>query len=195
MNQLQSLSAAEQQTIISTAEIAVSRYAKYLMDKNHIPNLFSKEDLEDIAGNTILKACSSIEKYDSGKASLSTWVGRIAINCTKDALDYHMKRKPVSGSLEVSCETDGEEYNAADKQLCSKEFERCFQEKVAKLSERNRKYVRMLDEGYKPKDMAILDNCSPNAAAKRVFDIRRQLKKDIAGLASEYEICLDGLAG
>ena len=183
------------------------------MNKNHIPNLFSKEDLEDIAGDTIVKACRSFENYDPKKAKLSTWVCRIAINCVKDALDYRMKRLPISGSPALTREADGEEYDAAesgmrnpetngrineyaaDRQLCSKEFERCFWEKVAKLSDRNRKYVRMLDEGYKPKDMAVLDNCSPNAASKRVFDIRQFLRKEISGLASEYEICLNDLAG
>ena len=47
------ISAAQQQTIISNANIAVSRFAKTYTDKLGLKRFFTKEDLEDIVGNTI----------------------------------------------------------------------------------------------------------------------------------------------
>ena len=102
-----SLSAAEQHTLISTANAAVVRIVSLFTAKLGNKHFFSREDIEDIAGDVIMKAWRSMDGYDPERAKMSTWVGRIAVNCVKDAVDYKMKRLPISGAMYVTVKEDG----------------------------------------------------------------------------------------
>ena len=93
------LSAVEQHNLIASANAAVVRFVNLFSDKLGNKRFFSREDIEDMAGDTIMKACRSIDRYDPEKAKMSTWVGRIAVNTVKDAINYKMKRLPISGSM------------------------------------------------------------------------------------------------
>ena len=42
----------------------------------------------------------------------------------------------------------------------------------------------MLEDGYAPKDMALTEGCSANAAAKRIWVIRQTLREPISKIAS-----------
>ena len=104
-----SLSAAEQQKLIATANTAVARFAYLFNSKSGCRNFFTREDIEDIAGTAILKAWRSIDSFNPERAKLSIWVNRIAINCAKDAVDYKMKRLFISESMYVKGKDDDEE--------------------------------------------------------------------------------------
>lgn len=202
------ISAAQQRTILSVAGIASSKCAFAYTHKHGLANLFTKEDVEDIAGTVAYKACRSFGRYDPNKAKLSTWVSSIAANCVLDAAAYKLKRIPISYALYAASKDDGDEYevdeycdgrrgfnpevwdllseNESDKDLISKEFLSSVRSECANLSERNQRYEFWLEDGYGPKDMAAADNCTPNAAAKRVFTIRQELSEPLAKLAGEY---------
>ena len=56
-------------------------------------------DAEELAQDTFMKAFSRIDSYDSKKASLSTWLCRIAYRLT---LDFLKRRQPLTVSIEDS---------------------------------------------------------------------------------------------
>ena len=64
----------------------------------------------------------------------------------------------------------------------------------SKLSDKNQRFLTMLEEGYEPRDMAEREGCTPNAAAKRIHDIRKALKAAIAEIAREFDVFSEKLA-
>ena len=216
MSLSRTLTAAEQRAI-STANVAVSVHANSITAK--LPNkyFFTKEDIEDLAGEVIYRACRSFDRFDSEKSSLKTWVSRIALNCVKDALDYRMKRIGLSEPMFSESSKDDDEYNkvetsefkkgfdtsvwglvseySADKDINRKEFEEEVMGKVGKLSDKNQKFFSMLvEEELTPKEMAEREGCTANAAAKRIWDIRHALKTTIAETAREFGLFFDKIA-
>ena len=217
MSLSRALTAAEQRAIISTANVAVSVHVNSFTAK--LPNkyFFTKEDIEDLAGEVIYKACRSFDRFDSKKSSLKTWVSRIALNCVKDALDYRMKRIGLSEPMFSESSKDDEEYNkaetsdpkkgfdtsvwdlvseySADKDINQKEFEEEVMGKVGTLSDKNQKFFSMLfDEELTPKEMAEREGCTANAAAKRIWDIRQALKAFLSETAREFGLFFGNIA-
>ena len=217
MSLSRTIAAAEQQKIISSAHVAVSVFVYSYTNKLGNRRFFTKEDIEDIAGDVIYKACRSYDRYDSEKSSLKTWISHIAFNCVKDAIDYRMKRIGLSEPMYSENSKDDDEYNivdtpdpkkgfnssvwdlvseySADKDINRKEFEEEVMGKVSKLSDKNKKFFSMLvDEKLTPKDMAKREGCTANAAAKRIWDIRHALKTAIAETAREFGLFFDKIA-
>ena len=211
------LSAAEQRTIISSANIAVSVYVNSLTAKFPNKYFFTKEDIEDIAGEVIFRACRSYDRFDSERSSLKTWVSRIALNCAKDALDYRMKRFGLSEPMYSENSKDDDEYNkvetsdskkgfdtsvwylvseySADKDINQKEFEDEVMGKVGKLSDKNQKYFSLFfDDELTPKEIAKREGCTANAAAKRIWDIRHALKTTIAETGRDFGLFFGKIA-
>ena len=208
---------AQQHIIIDNANIAVARIAKFYTTKKGFIIQFTKEDIEDIACNTIYKAWRSFASFNPAKAQLSTWVSRIAANCFLDAVDYKIKHLPISAEKFEIDPQSGDEINEeeycdkrkgfnlevgnmlseydAEKELSQKEFETCVKEQCSKLSEKNRRFELWLEEGYTPKEMAAMEGCTADAAAKRLWFIRKTLKKPIGEIAEEFGIYSGKLAG
>ena len=204
------MSAEQQGSIINNAKIAVTRFAKSYTGRHGLKHFFTKEDLEDIAGNAIYKACRSFECFDPSKAKLSTWVSRIALNCAISAAEYKAKRIPISNELYAENSESGDEFSVdefcdsrkgfnpevwdllsefeADKEINRKEFEYSVRKEVSKLSEKNQRFEYMLEAGDSPKDMVLSEGCSANAAAKRVWVIRQALQKPLSKIADEFGI-------
>ena len=192
-----SLSVAEQHNLIATANAAVVRFARLFADKLGNRHFFSREDIEDIAGNTIMKVWRAMDSYDPEKGTLSTWVGRIAANCVKDAVDYKMKRLPVSGSMYAKRKKDDEECgadeyimdsevlntlseNSADGRVLHSGLKERIDEEVASMSDKRRRIAYMMSMGYSAKEIAEAEGCSCNAVYKCVWDIRDALKKALS---------------
>lgn len=188
-----SLSAAQQHQLIATANAAVVRFVTIFSDKIRNKHFFTREDIEDIAGNVIMKAWRSIDGYDPEKAKLSSWVYRIAVNCVKDAVDYKMKRLSISGSMFISSNDEGDECNAdeyildpgvlntmcensADDRVLQSDLMGRISQTVSKMSDKRQRVARMLTVGYTPKEMAAVEGSTPSAVAKCVWDIRQALK-------------------
>ena len=201
-----SLSAAEQHNLIASANAAVVRFVNLFSDKLGNKRFFSREDIEDMAGDAIMKACRSIDRYDPEKAKMSTWVGRIAVNTVKDAIDYKMKRLPISGSMYVAShdeggEIDADEYildpmvlntmseNSADCRVLQSELKVRICQEVSKMSEKRQRVARMLDGGCSIKEMAEAENCTSGAVSKRIWDIREALRSALVEWAAESSRC------
>lgn len=203
------LSIKEQNSIISNAKYAVARFAQAYADRQGIKMFFTKQDLEDIAGNTIYKACRSLDSFDPEKGALSTWVSCIAANCVITAFQYKLKRIPISYAMTLENE-NGDEFSLdetccsmsrsgygmqelfsefeADRDLDRKEFVSRIHEETSKLSEKNQRFERMLEDGYAPKDMAVIEDCTPDAAGKRIWVIRQTLREPVSEIADEFGI-------
>lgn len=188
-----------QHDIINNATAAVK---SYVLDK--YSSIFTKEDVEEIIGNTIAKACRSIGSYNDNWA-LSTWMGKIARNCVKDELDGKMKRRPISGEMYVSndsgdeiCRVNfgtyrGDEYEA-DRELLMEEFTEAVDDCVKDMSDRDKAFFEMMKDEKTPIEMAKEDGCNANAAAIRSCLIRKRLRQPLSELAEEYGISYKKLA-
>lgn len=192
------LPVAEQHNLIATANAAVARFAYLFADKLGNRHFFSREDIEDIVGNTIMKVGRSMDAYDPERGAFSTWVGRIAANCVKDAVDYKMKRLPISESMYVKRKKDEEECgadeyimdsevlntmceNSADGRTLHSDLKERIGKEVASMSDKRRRIARMMSMGYSAKEIAEAEGCSCNAVYKCVWDIRDLLKKALSG--------------
>ena len=204
------LTVAEQQSILKSAKCAVWRNVKLLSLMPGFNNFFCKEDVEDIVGETVYRACRSFDRYNSNTAKITTWVSHIAFNCVNDARDSKMKRLNISRRLYSwkDDDTDGfDPMEAAERIVakspenhekfiecspealaCRNEFEDKVNREVGKLSEKNQRFVQYIIDGHKPKEMAELEGCSANAASKRVFDIRATLRPGLCEIARAYDI-------
>jgi len=163
---------------------------------NKYPSLFTREDVEDIASTTILKACRSIDRYDPSR-KLSTWIGSIASNSTKDALDYKCKRTAISQSRIIGKE-DGELYDTilfgtyrgdeydADRNLFLEEFNSAVDNCTRRMSEKDKLFFDMMEDEMKPREIAAVIGCSSNAAAVRSCNIRKKLEQPLAQVAREF---------
>ena len=197
-NSLNYPSATEQNTIYTTAQKAVSVFAKKFSYR------LTKEDIEDIASDTYIRSISYYESYDRRKASLKTWVSTIAHNCVIDAVSYKEKRLPISCSIYAKNSENGEEFGVdercgvspevrnrlseydADKELLQKELEACVRLEYSKLKEKSQRVIRWKEAGYGPQEIAEEEGCSSNAAAKRLWGARQSLKKRLAKTTGEF---------
>jgi RNA polymerase sigma-70 factor (ECF subfamily) len=180
------ISVADQHYIINTSKITVSCLFnnEFIKSKNY----FSQADIDDIANETVLKVCRSYHRFNPERAKLSTWIRKIAYNCIVDAIQDSIKRQFVDKDCEFVAETRDmiSEYNA-EKELCRKEFEERVEAACSHLSEKNRRFKNLLVLEYAPREMAEIEGCTPNAASKRVWDIRNALQEPLSAIASEFE--------
>lgn len=181
------------QAIVSLSKTAVKSFVfkKY-------PKFFSDDEIGDIASDVILKAYVSFHRYDS-RWALSTWIGTIAANCVKDAVDYKVKRRSISGAM-ARQNRDGEEMDLtifgsyrgdeydADRDLIAEEFRSSVAEVRSSLKEKDRPFFDMLSDSYKPREMAKEFGCTSGAASVRSHKIRRQTYPALFAIAKEYGI-------
>ncbi len=193
------ISPSEEMDIISSARTAVGICVRNYADKTGFKNAFTKEDIEDIIGDTTFRACRSFSTFNKSKAKLSTWVNSIAINTFRNAIDYKMKRRHISCEFVEEDPNSGNEYSldevrcnpqdsyfggwtrvseeTADRELLQKDFEAYVSDSLPDLSERDRKFLEWMKLGYTASEMSAMDGCSPNAASKRMWTIRQAIGK------------------
>ena len=192
-----SLSAAEQHNLITNANLTVARFANLVAAKLGNKYFFSREDIEDMASEAIMKAWRSIDSYDPTKAKLSTWVSRIAVNCVKDTVGYRMRRMSISGSMYIKTRKKESESgvdevildpmvlntmseNGADGRILQAELKGRICDVVSEMSDKRKRVAHLLNVGYSPKEIAKTEGCTPNAASKCIWDIREALRSALA---------------
>ena len=145
-----------------------------------IRQVSNEQDAEELTQDTFLRAFSHIGSYDPGRASLSTWLCRIAYRLT---LDFLKRRRPFVVSMEDSevWQTD-----ISDEQL-EAELSTGNEERIQKLE--------LLIDDLPPDERMLLmlhyfenrslDECSyimdatPHALANRLYRIRKKLYKQL----------------
>lgn len=140
----------------------------------------NEQDAEELTQDTFLRAFSHIESYDPQRASLSTWLCRIAYRLT---LDFLKRRRPFVVSME---DTEVWQTDISDEQL------------EAELSTGNEERIQRLElliDDLPPDERMLLmlhyfenrslDECSyimdatPHALANRLYRIRKKLYKQL----------------
>ncbi len=201
------ISPSEGRTIMESAEISVSISVRKYIGKTDLKHFFTNEDIQDMIQETSYRASRSFASYDKRKGNLPAWVYRIARNVFNDALDHKMKRRDISCELIVENPESGEEYSldevrctpnggccegwmslsddSADKELLYNEFEARLSDLGSGKNERNKKFLKWLEEGYDVSEMSDMDGCSPNAASKRLWGIRNAIRENGAELFAE----------
>ena len=200
--------AHHQHIILSSARIAVTCFINDCLVGFKF--FFSKAEIDDIVGDTILKACVSYSSYDPAKAKLTTLLGTIAKHCVLTAIVNKNKRKNISYSYYSDNYRDGDKYSVEDyyykhrgfipeirdrqseydveKELSCKEFKQRIDSVCSEFSERDRRYKDWILLEYAPREMAEMDGCTPNAAAKRACGIRQVLRDSLPDIAAEFGI-------
>ena len=137
-------------------------------------------DAEELTQDTFLRAFNHIDSYDPRRASLGTWLCRIAYRLT---LDFLKRRSPMTVSIEDSevWQTD-----ISDEQL-EAELSTGNEERISRLE--------LLIDQLPPDERTLLtlhyfedrplDECSfimdatPHALANRLYRIRKKLYKEL----------------
>ena len=145
-----------------------------------IRQVSNEQDAEELTQDTLLRAFSHIGSYDPERASLATWLCRIAYRLT---LDFLKRRRPFVVSMEDSevWQTD-----ISDEQL-EAELSTGNEERIQKLE--------LLIDDLPPDERMLLmlhyfenrslDECSfimdatPHALANRLYRIRKKLYKQL----------------
>ena len=74
----------DMEQVYNTYFSAVYNYVYY--------RLLHKADTEDVVSEVFMKVCRNLQRYDSEKASLKTWIFRITDNALTD---FYRRRKPA----------------------------------------------------------------------------------------------------
>jgi len=139
-----------------------------------------KMDAQELTQDTFLRAFSHIDSYDARKASLSTWLCRIAYRLT---LDFQKRRRPRIISMEDSevWQTD-----ISDEQL-EAELSTGREERICRLEQIMDELPddeRMLLTLYYFEDLplteiAYITGIEAGPLAKRLYRIRKKLYKKL----------------
>ena len=137
-------------------------------------------DAEELTQDTFLRAFRCIDSYDSQRASLGTWLCRIAYRLT---LDFIKRRRPMLVSIEDSevWQTD-----ISDEQL-EAELSTGNEERISRLEELidqlppDEHLLLMLHyfEERSLDECSFIMDASPHALANRLYRIRKKLYKQL----------------
>ena len=117
-------------------------------------------DAEELTQDTFMRAFSNIGRYDPRRASLGTWLSRIAYHLT---LDFLKRRQPVIISMDDT--TEGHT-DLSDEQL------------DAELSTGNEMALYYYEDRSLDECSFIMDT-TPHALANRLYRIRKKLYKQL----------------
>ena len=156
----------------------------------------SDDDLENLAWDAVGKAYEGRESYDKSKASVRTWISKIAYNTLLDALkreaSWQFKRKGMETTDNDSNNHDfqgvaneGGKYISTSGKMEMAENEALFaiyqegiEARIDKLSKRDAAIIRMHMEGYSGKEIAEETGLTHGNVRKRIHEIRRVLQQD-----------------
>ena len=152
----------------------VCRYAERVFAM--IVRQVDEMDAQELAQDTFLRAFSHIDSYDPQKASLSTWLCRIAYRLT---LDFLKRRRPLIVSIE---ESEVWQTDISDEQLESElstgreERIQRLQELIDELPDEERLLLTLYYfEGCPLTEIAYITSIEPGPLANRLYRTRKKL--------------------
>ena len=151
---------------------------------NRIPTL----DVDDLFSETVCRAISGIGNFDSRKASLKTWVSRIALHYLFDYQTREKKRTALFESF-TGVDEEGDEYVSpliagyrgdeyeADRDLITAEALNEIEGAFSKMIESRRVVVKLFGEGYKVREICKITGWTPS----KVSALLNRGKSDFRG--------------
>ena len=152
---------------------AVSRYAGcvFAMIARQVPNVM---DAQELTQDAFLRAFSHIDRYEPHKASLSTWLCRIAYRLT---LDFLKCRRPVIVATEDDPEVSDEEVDLSTGR--EERIER-LQELMDELPDDERMLLTLYYFEDRPlTEIAYITGIDAKALANRLYRTRKKLYKTL----------------
>ena len=149
----------------------VGRYAQrvFAMIARQVPDML---DAEELTQDTFLRAFDHIDSYDAHKASLSTWLCRIAYRLTLDFLKRH---RPVIVAMEDNTEVSDEEVDLSTGR--EERIER-LQELMDELPDDERMLLTLYYFEDRPlTEIAYITGIDAKALANRLYRTRKKLYK------------------
>lgn len=153
----------------------VSRYAErvFAMIARQVPDMM---DAQELTQDTFLRAFSHIDSYDPHKASLSTWLCRIAYHPT---LDHLRRRRPVIVAMEDNTDISDEELEA---ELNTGRDERIEQlmEVIDELPDDERMLLTLYYFEDRPlAEITYITGIEPAALTNRLYRTRKKLYRKL----------------
>lgn len=153
----------------------VSRYAErvFAMIARQVPDMM---DAQELTQDSFLRAFSHIDSYDPHKASLSTWLCRIAYHLT---LDHLRRRRPVIVAMEDNTDISDEELEA---ELNTGREERIEQlmEVIDELPDDERMLLTLYYFEERPlTEITYITGIEPAALANRLYRTRKKLYRKL----------------
>ena len=152
----------------------VCRYAERVFTM--IVRQVDEMDAQELAQDTFLRAFNHIDSYDPQKASLSTWLCRIAYRLT---LDFLKRRRPLIVSIE---ESEVWQEDISDEQLESElstgreERIQRLQELIDELPDEERLQLTLYYFEDRPlTEIAYITGIEPGPLANRLYRTRKKL--------------------
>lgn len=182
---------------IAENQTSVRRTVEYF---NHIwGHQLDAEDVQEAVQVTILKALEACELYNPQRASLPTWLGRIAKNVVLDRCMAKMRKRTIETSYIDEADDEGffddgirqlhfrldanDNPSSRMETLEAKRLSRlriaCFRKAILALSERDQKVIKMLLLGMTGKQMAQALQLTEATQRKRVHDVRLRLRRKL----------------
>lgn len=155
--------------------LMVSRYGQMVFAMI-VRQVTTTMDAEELTQDTFMRAFNNIDRYDSRRSSLGTWLCRIAYHLT---LDFLKRRQPNIISMDDTTDISDEQL---DTELSSGNEKRIQQ--LEMLMEELPPDEQMLLTLYYYEDRS-LDDCSfimdttSHALANRLYRIRKKLYKQL----------------
>ena len=161
--------------------------------------ILSADDLEDLFQDAVYKALKSSHTFNPQIAKARTWASGILRNCRTDAYLRVVKHNATTEPL-VSYNQNGDEYidpaiesmtggHEASREMESREALDRINAAMASLSEKFQLVLSLCEDGMKPRHMAELIGCTPDAAATLLCRARKALKNALGSkFLSQYGI-------
>ena len=153
----------------------VSRYAEriFAMIVRQVPDVM---DAQELMQDAFMRAFDHIDSYDPHKASLSTWLCRIAYHLT---LDHLKRRRPVIVAMEDNTDISDEELEA---ELSTGREERIEQlmEVIDELPDDERMLLTLYYFEDRPlTEITYITGIEPAALANRLYRTRKKLSRKL----------------
>ena len=159
----------------------------------------SEEELEDLFGDCVLKAIKYSGSYDPSKSTPKAWARQIVANTQKDAYRRHCRDAamfihPISyrNSEDEAAESYFDTVSGgrrADQEIETREALERIYGALGPLSDRQRRVMALQIDTIKPKKMAEIIGCTPDAASILLHRARKAVRKTLGkGFLSENGI-------
>lgn len=135
-----------------------------------------REDRSDLIQDIVLELWRAWPRYD-GRAAVSTWMYRIAVNLAISV--FRGENRRIRDALPI--EDFGMDLAAADRVLESDSDDlRSLHQLISRLDEVNRALVLLYLEGYAQDEIAEMLGMTPSNVATRINRIKQRLQREHA---------------
>ena len=141
---------------------------------------FTKEEVEDISQDIIIRVMERFDQFNPSKSSLSTWISRVTHNYCVDVLKAtpSVSFVPFDDVMNYSLRTSSspeEEYVEMERLEFENKRHQWLNRSINSLKPRERKIMRLTLVGRKPRDIAQILNATPNSIRIAKFNAQRTL--------------------